>query len=190
MTVKFFPLYFREELDFSPVHINAVYIALSVFTILTSFLVHRFSNHIGRIQASLLFCYVGAASLGTMGVLDGFLRENKSLFILPLYYLSALVHSTRPVKKSVLMDFTKKNSRGFYNSFDSITRFGWSGSAVVGGLVVDHFGYYNLFLITAALQAVSTSILVLLIPVVPVREIPVITVVDDDNGERDIVDTS
>ena len=44
--------------------------------------------------------------------------------------------------------------------------FGWSGSAVVGGFLIDSYGFRITFLITAAMQSVSLVFLVALLPVV------------------------
>ena len=44
--------------------------------------------------------------------------------------------STRGVGKSILMDYVAKKNRAKWNSIDNITRFGWSGSALLGGFLV------------------------------------------------------
>lgn len=57
------------------------------------------------------------------------------------------------------MDYADKGSRGKWSSLESITSFGWSGSAVLGGIMADHFGYGYTFFATAGLQLISTIIL-------------------------------
>ena len=42
--------------------------------------------------------------------------------------------------------------RGRWNSLDSILAFGWCGSAVAGGFLLDAFGFDLTFLITAFFQ--------------------------------------
>lgn len=42
--------------------------------------------------------------------------------------------------------------RGKWSSIDGVTVFGWSGSALVGGSILDHHGFAVVFLLTAALQ--------------------------------------
>lgn len=56
-------------------------------------------------------------------------------------------HSTWPV--------TVQETRARWNSMESIMQFGWSGSAVLGGLIIDHSTYSVSFLTTAAVQASS-----------------------------------
>ena len=42
--------------------------------------------------------------------------------------------------------------RGKWSSIDGVTVFGWSGSALIGGSILDHHGFGVVFLLTAALQ--------------------------------------
>lgn len=48
--------------------------------------------------------------------------------------------------------------------------FGWSGSAIFGGILLDRYGFGSTFLITAAMQLLSMAIFALLLPLVPVHE--------------------
>lgn len=45
--------------------------------------------------------------------------------------------------------------RGRWSCIDGVTVFGWSGSALLGGYLVDRHGFAMVFLLTAALQALS-----------------------------------
>jgi MFS family permease len=71
------------------------------------------------------------------------------------------------LKKSILMDLVSKKGRGKCNAIDSITMFGWSGSAVLGGFLVDAYGYGVTFAATATLQAIGTLLFALILPLVP-----------------------
>lgn len=48
--------------------------------------------------------------------------------------------------------------------------FGWSGSAFLGGILLDKYGFSFVFCLTAFLQAVGTSVLVPLLFLVPRKE--------------------
>ena len=48
--------------------------------------------------------------------------------------------------------------------------FNWCGSAVVGGYLLDWYGFRVSFALTAFFQAISWSLLLLLLPVVPAQE--------------------
>ena len=49
--------------------------------------------------------------------------------------------------------FGVQKSRGKWSAVDSIVAFGWSGSAFLGGILVDRAGFDWCFLITAMAQA-------------------------------------
>jgi hypothetical protein len=80
------------------------------------------------------------------------LPAHTRYFVVGLYFISTFQHCCRPLKKSVLMDYTRKSTRGRWNSLDSVTRFGWSGSAVLGGYIIDRWDYGASFLATAVSQ--------------------------------------
>ena len=87
--------------------------------------------------------------------------------------------------KSVMMDFVDKKSRGKWNAFDSITSFGWSGSAVLGGILVDRYGYSLTFFMTAGLQVFAWLPLLSLLPLIPV-ESAMVSSTKRKEGEADI----
>ena len=84
-----------------------------------------------------------------------------------IYVLSTLQHCVRPLKKSLLMDFVPKKRRGVWNAVDSVTRFGWSGSAVLGGWIIHRDGYGVSFLYTGILQFFAALFLLVLLPLMP-----------------------
>lgn len=51
-----------------------------------------------------------------------------------------------------------QESRARWNSVESIMQFGWSGSAVVGGFLIDHYSFKAAFLGTAAVQLISVVV--------------------------------
>jgi len=169
MTIKFFPLFFKNELGLSPISVNSIYVALPIFMALGSQGAQLLRRKIGRAQTCILYGYIGAIALAAMGQL----AHHKSLYIwqilIPIYVLSSAQHCTRPLKKSILMDYVPKKTRARWNSIDSITRFGWSGSAVLGGYLVDHYSYSVTFTITAIMQTIAATSFFLLISIVRIE---------------------
>jgi len=88
--------------------------------------------------------------------------------IVPVYIVrTVLMNSTSPLHKSILMDHCLKGARGRWNAADSITALGWSGSAFIGGVVADAYGFGSTFIVTAALQLVGLMFIIMLWPLVP-----------------------
>ena len=80
---------------------------------------------------------------------------------------------------SILMDYVTKDSRAKWASFQTVTAFGWSGSAFLGGIIVDHYGFDTVFFVTAGMQALGMCVQSLLLGVVlseenkvPARRVP------------------
>ena len=115
---------------------------------------------------------MGALSLITMWWFVEHVGPEKTprWVIILLYVISTSQHCVRPLKKSLLMDYVPKRRRGVWNAVDSVTRFGWSGSAFLGGWIIHYYGYGTSFLYTGILQIGAALILALLIPLVPSNE--------------------
>ena len=68
------------------------------------------------------------------------------------------------------MDYVPKNTRARWKSLESVSSFGWAGSAGLGGYLADRHGYVFTFFITAAIQVASIVIEATLLGLVPRKE--------------------
>lgn len=92
--------------------------------------------------------------------------------IVPVYLVrSAIANCTYPLDESVLMDNVPKSTRARWKTLESISMFGWCGSAFIGGYLADKYSYNFTFLITAILQLVAGIPMVMIMPVVK-KEVP------------------
>jgi hypothetical protein len=183
MTVKFFPLFFKQSLGMDPVTLNCVYIALPLFMTAVSVLAQRLAKHHGRAQVSTYINLAGCAALFGLAACGARMNNNDAKVIMPIYFLSTLQHCTRPLKRAVLMDYVPKKRRARINSIESVTRLNWSGSAVLGGMSIDKYGFGHLFLATACIQLVSWVIFALILPLVPINESERIKPPEDEEDE-------
>ncbi len=65
------------------------------------------------------------------------------------------------------MDFVPRRHRGKVNAVDGVRSFSWSGSAALGGFLIERFGFQPTFLITAAIKTAAFLPLLLLLRYVP-----------------------
>ena len=79
----------------------------------------------------------------------------------------AAANCTRPLLRSVLMERVPKRWRGKANAADSIRTFSWSGSAALGGWLVERLGFQGTFLVTAGVKAAAYVPLIALLAYVP-----------------------
>ena len=95
-------------------------------------------------------------------------RVDDGPLIIVLYLLRTwLANCCSGLTRSILNDYVRKEERARWNAAESINRFGWSGSAALGGFLLHHYGWRLTFAGTASLQAVATVPIWLLLRVIP-----------------------
>jgi len=157
MTIKFFPLFFKNECGMSPASVSFVYVCSPVVVAFFALVANSISKSIGRIRVVLLFSISSSSILFYMWYDQDAWQVH--YLILPLYLLrNAFFNSLTPIKKSILVDFVDKKARGRWNSLDSVTKMCWSGSAILGGYICDRHGFGATFLITCVVQLLATSL--------------------------------
>jgi MFS family permease len=165
----------------SPVAVQVVYAALPLVMAISTSTSTALSRRIGRVQVVLLNRVCGIVLLCALAFLADFwllesvqggrVPTHKVLVVAGIYLTrTALMNGVQPLNSSIMMDFTPRHSRARWQSLTSIVRFGWCGSAALGGVLSDRFGYSFTFLITAGIQLLGTSLQLLLLPLVPVEE--------------------
>jgi len=171
MTVKFFPLFFKNDCSLSPSAVQGIYVAVPIAIIVFSGFAQRLaSTGFGRVQAVILSKMIGVSCLVIMVLC---LREFDAPWpvIVAVYLLrTGIMNCTYPLEESVTMDFVPKAYRARWKSLESVAQFGWCGSAALGGYLADRFDYSFTFLITAAVQGSAILIWGLLIPYIPRHE--------------------
>jgi MFS family permease len=155
MTVKYFPIFFKDDLGLGPIAVNAIYVICPLLISMAGLIAQRLSLRLGSAQTAFAFRLTGIALL----VAISFIRQRNVL--IPIYALrTGLMNSTSGLTKGILNDHVPKHRRGFFNALESLNLFSWSGSAVLGGVLVSSIGYRHTFLCTAAVQTMSAMFLV------------------------------
>eukprot|EP00949_MAST-11_sp_MAST-11-sp1_P004267 g4267.t1 len=159
MSIKFFPLYFvdtKRGYSLSPVYLAAVYFSCPLMTAAFVWPASFATKHMGRPAVMIMMRGIGTAALFLIALGDQ--GEKNPLLMCALFiFRTAAMNSIAGIKRSMLMDATPKSARARWNSLESITRFSWSGSAFIGGYLVEQHGFRFCFLITAIMYAASTS---------------------------------
>ncbi|KAG7341929.1 major facilitator superfamily transporter [Nitzschia inconspicua] len=171
MTIKFFPLFFKDEVGMTPSQVQIIYcIVPLVMAVSSTLCTHLAGTGFGRVQAMLLYSVGGVALLYLMVFFKSYLDHHPFLLV-PIYVLrTSLMNGSYPVQESILMDFVPKQERARWKSLDSVASFGWCGSAAFGGWLADKYDYTATFLITAILQTIGIAVWCLLWPLVPRTE--------------------
>lgn len=150
MTVKFFPLFFKVDYGFTP---KGLCILTFIYPLAMAGMQRaclKASQCLGRLNAIVLFHFLGTACLFAMCYL-----ENIWL-IVPMYILrGALMNAKQPINTAVTMDLITTEMRGRWSSIQSIAGFSWSGSAFIGGWIAQAHGYRFSFFVTALVYTFS-----------------------------------
>lgn len=168
MTIKFFPLWWKDDNHMSPIAVQFIYVLSPLGIIVAGYVSVWLSKRIGRVQTCMLLRTLGCTAMVLLVHL--FHRgANKFFVLVPIYLVrTASMNGVYPIMESVLMDTVPADTRARWKSLDSISAFGWCGSAALGGFLADKYDYTVTFLITAAIQffgsVVLTAPLLLLVP--------------------------
>eukprot|EP00606_Chrysophyceae_sp_TOSAG23-5_P001595 GSChrysophyteH2.ASY1.ANO1.163.1 assembled CDS len=171
MTVKFFPIFFLFVLDLKPIEVQIIYLLTPFAIAFNAPILQEFSKKHGRIAVTCIVKSLGVFLLLLLAFLTLETTNNKETLPHEIVYLvrTALMNSTKPLTKSVLMDFVPKSQRGRWQSLESVNAATWSGSAVVGGYLIDRYGFAGIFAATAVLQGVTILPLLRIRHVVPLE---------------------
>ncbi len=165
MTVKFFPLFFKNEYDFTPVQVQSLFSLYLLTFGLFTYACERLSQKIGRVCASLLFSAAGVCCLFALA------RIRHVWVVIGVFILrGACQNAIYPIDRSIIMDFVPSNQRGRWNSFESVSSLTWSGSAALGGYLMDVYDYRYTFEITASIYLLAFLLRLPLLYMVPTSE--------------------
>jgi MFS family permease len=182
-SVKYFPLFFKE-LGLGSAAVQSIFLAVPVFISAFSFLATQLSKKIGRVETTVLSDVIGTSLLYAMNCLSRDVQRNSDeqdtlwfknphrVILITAVYLfrTGIINSCYPLLESILMDNVPSNQRARWKSLESIASFGWTGSALIGGILSDEHSYQFTFTITAAMQLSGGLILLLIQPFVEAEE--------------------
>lgn len=171
MTIKFFPLFFKDEVGMSPTQVQVIFVAVPITMAICSTLSSKVADSgVGRVQTQILSQAIAIALLYAMVFFKQYLDKHPVLLV-PIYvFRTSLMNATYPLQESILMDFVPKEVRARWKSLDAVASFGWCGSAAFGGWLADKYDYTYTFFLTAVIQTVGLAVFALLLPLVPRHE--------------------
>jgi MFS family permease len=179
-SVKYFPLFFKE-VGFGSAAVQGIFLVVPISISSFSFVAQEVGKRFGRIEATVFSTVIGVSLLFLMTALSHNLQKSdrddpsnvipslwdsnpyKAMFIVLVYLLrTGIINSCYPLIESILMDNVPSNQRARWKSLESIAAFGWTGSALVGGILSDEHSYQFTFAITAWMQLASGLILLII----------------------------
>jgi len=165
MTEKFFPIYFKEEYKFTPITVQYLYCGYGPFLAFCTHYQQIFAKKIGRIQANFILQIIGVICLFLIAYVP-----DLTCTVICFLIRGAAATSAAPIDRSVIMDYVSSEERGKWNAIAALTSMTWSGSAVLGGMLIADHGYSYTFYFTAYFYLASIIIRLPLLWIVPREE--------------------
>ena len=163
MSIKFFPVFFTEEYFISPVWLNVIMGATSLFTGLFGLVSQKISLKLGRVQTIYIVQFIATFCLLIISIYPPF------GILVPIFIMrGSFMNAGQPLSRSILMDVIPKKRRGIWNSIQAIAwGLFWNASAVLGGFLVGANNNFNLcFIITTFIYIAGMIPIILLMPLV------------------------
>ena len=155
MSIQYFPIFFKEYLKLTPAQVQIIFISSMTSMAIMGKLVQWIGTKIGRVQTALICKWIGALLL--LSMVNAYQSQASPLCVIIIFLVrTACMNAPNALTRSVLMDHVPKHERARWNSLESVNMFSWSGSALLGGFLVDYEGIEFNFYATAALQIVAT----------------------------------
>jgi len=162
MTIKFFPLFFKEDYEFKPIALNALSAGYTVSIALFVQLCLKVSKRIGRCQAAFAWQTCGIIAL------FGLWKAQPLVLVIFLHIIrGSFMNACSPINSAIIMDCVDSKYRGRWSAIQSLSRVTWSGSAILGGWLADSHDYRYTFLITAIIYSVAAVLYLPLLFLVP-----------------------
>jgi len=162
MTVKFFPVFFRDIYHLKPIAAQLILGAGFIMTGLSAVAAQILSLRKGRpqiiilVQGIAIFCLVMIAFYPPLW-----------LMVVLFVVRGSLMNSAGPLTRSIMMDYIPKTRRGFWNSLQTVAGgLFWNVSAALGGFLIGDDNFALCFHITAVIYAVGLIPALFLIPLV------------------------
>ncbi|RLN77594.1 hypothetical protein BBJ28_00000438 [Nothophytophthora sp. Chile5] len=159
MTINFFPLFFMKEYGLTPVQVSALFLAQPIVVLVLSYVGQKSSRTLGRMPIIVWTRMAATACLLCMAY-----AQPLQLQIVLFLMRGGMMRCSQPLRRSVLMDFVRREVRARWNALEGISVFSFSGSAMIGGYLVDMYDYRTCFFITSFVYFSGLCLELLLIP--------------------------
>eukprot|EP00930_Biecheleria_cincta_P002615 TRINITY_DN10361_c0_g1_i1.p1 TRINITY_DN10361_c0_g1~~TRINITY_DN10361_c0_g1_i1.p1 ORF type:complete len:453 (+),score=49.84 TRINITY_DN10361_c0_g1_i1:69-1427(+) len=156
MTFKFWTLFYRSDLGFTPKSVCLLTAAMWVAVACGVQLAPRIVDRLGGGTSAVLLHFSGTALMYFISTCHG--RWSTVMLVL-LRYL--LMKANGPMLQAMVLDMVPMQHRGKWTAVESLKQVGWSGTAALGGWISDTYGYRQVFLATACVHVVSGALLVI-----------------------------
>ena len=152
MTVRFFPIFFKEIYNLPPTTTNFIYFLVALMTGIMSLVTSKYAKIIGKVESIIFVQLVAILSLLIIAMIPPL------VILIPIFLIrGSFMNGSQPVKDAIVMDLVPKRQRGRFQSIQVLSQsFFWSLSAGLGGILLDYYNYSVLYVVTALIYIFGT----------------------------------
>lgn len=168
LTSPFWSLLFMNKYGLSPLLVLLIQLIAPASELGGAFVGMALAKMLGRVETMLLGGSTVALSMAAMGaLLASSYSDNLSLMI-ALFSLRCVAMSVVfPAMGSLFMDTIPPKERARWESLSTIHQVNFSATAMLGGYIIEVYGYGATFYVTALLNVVGVFIMSTIMPLVP-----------------------
>lgn len=160
MTVRYFSLYYTQVLKFSPAQLCILNMFCRLWIALFVRAVSPLAKLCGRCNLCVVLHILSAVF--TLGIYGGGIVDVPPLWLsCTCYFLRyGCLQARDPLLYSITMDIVPESQRSRWAALNSLRTLSFSGSALIGGMLADLYGYEFSFQITVVSLLLSTALFI------------------------------
>jgi MFS family permease len=159
MTTQYFSLFMMSVYHVSPAAIAALNLCNSVVIAFVAIISGAMGKRYGRIRAIIPPKMAGSLLLLYMALAQRTKYGPRFWMCVTYVFRNAFMNCSAGLSRALIMDLVPKERHSRWNALESVQSAGWSGTAILGGVMADHLGYGAAFIFTFFFHFFSTSAL-------------------------------
>ncbi|KPI87073.1 hypothetical protein ABL78_3835 [Leptomonas seymouri] len=159
MTTQYFSLFMMKVYHVSPAAIAALNLCIAIVIAFMAIMSGMIGKRYGRVRAMIPPKMIGALLLLYMACCQRTKYGPRSWMCVVYVFRNAFMNCSAGLSRALIMDLVPKERHSRWNALESVQSAGWSGTAILGGIMADRLGYGAAFIFTFFFHFFSTSAL-------------------------------
>lgn len=155
LSLRYFPIFFVEQLRLSPVQVQVLYMVTTFGSAIFKKIARCLARRYGPSRVSAAFQWMFVALLVFMVM---FYKQGRPVLLVCTLYIfhASMMNSTSALSRSIVSDAVPKEDMGKWNALEPLHMLLWSGSALLGGILVCFYGVLLIFYVSAGIQLLAS----------------------------------
>jgi MFS family permease len=155
LSLRYFPIFFVDQLRLSPVQVQVLQMVTPFGSAILKKFARSLARRYGPSRVSAVFQWMFVLLLVSMVI---FYKQGRPVLLVCTLYIfhASMMNSTSALSRSIVSDAVPKEDMGKWNALEPLHMLLWSGSAILGGILVYFYGVLLNFYVSAGLQLLAS----------------------------------